>query len=72
MTIVELKKVVDEAVAEGHGNCDVLFDTCAMSFKVHMVDVSSAVFESVPELEIDGEPYEFLNLGFEMSKEVVE
>lgn len=66
MTISELKAVVDEAVAQGHGDRPVLFDTCAQSFDVHMVEVSSAYFESIPDFEISGEPYEYLGLDFEM------
>lgn len=70
MTIAELKKVVDEAVVKGHGDRPVLFDTCARCFDVHMVDVSSAYLESIPELEIAGEPYEYLGLNFAMERGV--
>jgi hypothetical protein len=67
MTISELKKVVDKAVAQGHGDCDVLFDTCAQSFDVHLVDVSGAFFESIPTFYDDCKPYEYLGLYFEMN-----
>lgn len=52
MKIKDLKKIVDDAVESGHGDADVLIDTEAMSYDVHMVDAIRACLETEEETGI--------------------
>lgn len=45
MKLKELKAYVDKAVATGHGDALVLFDTEARHFQCHVVEVTSAFLE---------------------------
>lgn len=46
MTAKELADLLNKVVADGHGDCDVLFDTEARTFNYHMAKVGSAFFEN--------------------------
>jgi hypothetical protein len=67
LTVSELLKVLKDAEAAGNGNADVLFDSEAQTFGVHMVEVSSAYLEPA-EHSPDGEA--FLSLGYEFEGQV--
>lgn len=42
MTVNELKAAVDKAIKEGHGEVEVMFDSEARTFHVHLVEIDSA------------------------------
>ena len=44
MTAKELQVVLQEAIDAGKGDCEVLFDSEAQCFKVHMIHLKSAYF----------------------------
>ncbi len=50
MTINELKKAVDEAVAAGHGDARVVFDAEARTFHCHYVEIDDACFDDIPDM----------------------
>lgn len=53
MTLLDLKKKIDEEVEKGHGDTPVYFDTEAGSFYSHLVDIDSAYFEDNKECGMD-------------------
>lgn len=63
ITIAELKAVCDKAVKNGKGDCPVYFDSCAVCFDVHMVEISHAIFE--PK-QVEDDFGDYLGLHFEM------
>ena len=46
MTALELYKVLELAIQNGHGNALILFDTEARKFDYHMAKVGSAYLET--------------------------
>ena len=46
MTVLELKKIIDDAVESGFGHADIMFDSEARTFDYHMVHVNRAVLET--------------------------
>jgi hypothetical protein len=53
MTLIELKKKIDEEVEKGHGDTPVYFDTEAGEFQTHLVSIDSAYFEDNKECGLD-------------------
>lgn len=49
MTVSELLKVLNSAESSGHGNAEILFDSEAQHFRVHMIDIKSAHFSDGKE-----------------------
>ena len=62
MNVKELHEICKKAIEDGKGDSAVVFDSCAVCFDVHLIDVSSAYIESEPE--------EYLILNFRMQKDI--
>lgn len=50
MTVSELLAIVSKAVEDGHGQAEVVFDTDAACYSVHLVDVGTAALESAENM----------------------
>jgi hypothetical protein len=60
MTANELMKVLQQAIDAGEGDCEVMFDSEAQKFRVHMVDLSAAHFQP----KDTGMDYAFVSLHY--------
>lgn len=45
MTALELSKILEEAIQDGYGDAEILFDTEARTFDYHFAKVGSAFLE---------------------------
>ena len=49
MNIKQLHDICSKAIAEGNGDKPVCFDTLAMTFNTHLINVSGAYYNEHPE-----------------------
>lgn len=63
MKVKDLLEVLSSMVAEGRGDADVLFDTDAACFNVHLVDVDKAFPGEKDEIALLGHDHVTLSMS---------